>query len=150
GSLWHKRAVDFTDKVRDISEIMSMIDLEMTEPVHKHAVYQPSCHLENVHKVFKDPLKIINNIPGLNYIDMQDKSLCCGSAGIYNIIHFDESMQVLDLKMENVKVARPDLIITSNPGCHIQMQLGVEREGLSDEISVKHLVEVVAEACNIS
>lgn len=150
GTLWHKRALNFTSKVRDISEIMSMIELNMTKSVNKNAIYQPSCHLENVQKVFKDPLKIIKNIPGLNYIDMKDKSLCCGSAGVYNIIHFDDSMKVLDLKMENVKTSRPDLIITSNPGCHIQMQLGVEREGLSEQISVKHIVEVVAEACNIS
>lgn len=150
GSAWHRRAVKFTDKVRDISEIMSMLDLEMTEPVNMDAVYQPSCHLEHVQQVFKDPLNIINNVPGLNYIDMKDKSLCCGSAGVYNIVHFDESMQILDLKMKNVKTARPNLIITSNPGCHIQMQLGLEREGMSDEVSVKHLVEVVAEACKIS
>ncbi|WP_092983848.1 (Fe-S)-binding protein [Lacicoccus qingdaonensis] len=150
GSVWHGRAVKFTEKVRDISEIMSMLHLEMTEPVNMNAVYQPSCHLEHVQQVFKDPMNMINNVPGLKYIDMQDKSLCCGSAGVYNIVHFDESMQILDLKMRNVKTARPTLIITSNPGCHIQMQLGLEREGMSDEVLVKHLVEVVAEACNIS
>ena len=80
---------------------------------------------------------------------MPEKSLCCGSAGIYNVINYEASMKILDMKMNNVKKVKPNLIITSNPGCHIQMQLGVEREGLSDEIEVKHLVEVVAEACGV-
>ncbi len=105
--------------------------------------------MENVQKVFNDPLKLINRIPKLNYIEMPEKSLCCGSAGIYNILHFDESMQILDMKMNNVKSSKPNLIITSNPGCHIQMQLGVEREGLSNEVAVKHIVEVIAEACEV-
>lgn len=82
-------------------------------------------------------------------VDMEGQSLCCGSAGIYNIIHFDESMKILDDKMEYVQQAKPNMIITSNPGCHMQMQLGVEREGLSNQINVKHIVEVVAEACGI-
>ncbi len=149
GTEWHDRARRFTDKVRDISQIMMMIDFEFKHEINRNAVYQPSCHLENVQQVFEEPLKMIHQIPGLNYIEMNDKSLCCGSAGIYNIVHFDESMQILDMKMENVKQSSPDLIITSNPGCHIQMKLGVEREGLSDEIEVKHLVEVMAEACGV-
>lgn len=149
GTDWHKRALNFTNKVRDISQIMSLIDLDLINEINKNAVYQPSCHLENVQKVFNDPLKLINRIPKLNYIEMPQKSLCCGSAGIYNILHFDESMQILDMKMDNVKSSKPNLIITSNPGCHIQMQLGVEREGLSNEIAVKHIVEVIAEACGV-
>ncbi|GIO19518.1 putative glycolate oxidase iron-sulfur subunit [Oceanobacillus oncorhynchi subsp. incaldanensis] len=149
GTEWHERALKFTAKVRDISELMAMADLDFQYEIPKNAVFQPSCHLENVQQVFEDPLKIIKRIPGLNYMELKDKALCCGSAGIYNILHFEESMQILDMKMKNVKTARPELIITSNPGCHIQMQLGVEREGLSDVISVKHIVEVVAEACGI-
>lgn len=128
GTEWHRRAVNFTAKIRDISEMMAIVDLNFQYEVSKNAIFQPSCHLENVQQVFEDPLKIIKSIPGLNYIELKDKALCCGSAGIYNILHFEESMQILDMKMKNVKVARPELIITSNPGCHIQMQLGVERE----------------------
>lgn len=149
GTEWHKRAVHFSKKVRDISEIILKLEMDFKVPVNRNAVYQPSCHLENVQKVFTEPLNIIKTIPGLNYMEMKDKSLCCGSAGIYNILHFDESMQILDKKMENVQKSGPELIITSNPGCHIQMQLGLEREGLAGEIEVKHIVEVIAESCGI-
>lgn len=106
GTEWHRRAVNFTAKIRDISEMMAIVDLNFQYEVSKNAIFQPSCHLENVQQVFEDPLKIIKSIPGLNYIELKDKALCCGSAGIYNILHFEESMQILDMKMKNVKVAR--------------------------------------------
>ncbi|MCK1975911.1 (Fe-S)-binding protein [Jeotgalicoccus huakuii] len=149
GTDWHNRALAFTNKVRDISQILSFLNLEFINPINKNAVYQPSCHLENVQKVFNEPDKLIEKIPGLTYLPMPQRSLCCGSAGIYNIVHYNESMKILDMKMKNVRATEPNLIITSNPGCHIQMQLGVEREGLSDVIEVKHLVEVIAESCGV-
>lgn len=150
GSYWHQRAKRFVSKVRDISEIMDQLELDMSNPVSYKAVYQPSCHLENVQQVFHSPQAVLEQVPSLNVVDMEGQSQCCGSAGIYNILHYDESMKILDNKMRNVEEAHPNLVITSNPGCHIQMQLGVEREGLSDQITVKHIVEVVAEACGIN
>lgn len=149
GSYWHQRSLKFVEKVRDISEIMDKLTLEFNREIPYQAVYQPSCHLENVQKVFDAPKDILENVPGLQMLNMEGQSLCCGSAGIYNIIHFDESMKILDHKMKHVQDAKPNLIITSNPGCHMQMQLGVEREGLSKHVKVKHIVEVVAEACEI-
>ncbi|WP_086427999.1 (Fe-S)-binding protein [Staphylococcus cornubiensis] len=149
GTHWRERAEQFVAKVRDISELMAQIDLKLTHEVAYRAVYQPSCHLENVQKVFEAPENVLKAVPGLTLIDMPSQHMCCGSAGIYNLIHYDASMQILDDKMQNVKQARPELIITSNPGCHLQMKLGVEREGLTQRVAVKHIVEVVAAACGI-
>ncbi|EJF1343902.1 (Fe-S)-binding protein [Staphylococcus pseudintermedius] len=149
GTIWRQRAEQFVAKVRDISEIMAQIELEMTHEVAYRAVYQPSCHLENVQKVFEAPENVLKRVPGLTLVEMPSQQMCCGSAGIYNLVHYDASMQILDHKMSNVKLARPELIITSNPGCHLQMKLGVEREGLGQRVAVKHIVEVVAEACGI-
>ena len=64
-------------------------------------------------------------------------------------MNYDASMEILNRKMSHVKEIEPQLIITSNPGCHLQMLLGVKNEGLEDKIQVKHIVEVVAEACGI-
>jgi len=76
--------------------------------------------------------------------------MCCGSAGIYNIIHFDASMSILDEKMKNMKASDASVIITTNPGCLLQMKLGIEREKLSSSVRVLHLVEYLAEAAGIS
>ncbi|MBF0774786.1 (Fe-S)-binding protein [Mammaliicoccus sciuri] len=146
---WKDRAEQFVDKVRDISVILEDIDLNLEHPINIQATYQPSCHLQNVQHVFHEPEKVINQIKGLTYKVLPEKDICCGSAGIYNIVNYDASMEILNRKMSHVKEIEPQLIITSNPGCHLQMLLGVKNEGLEDKIQVKHIVEVVAEACGI-
>ncbi|UOC12842.1 (Fe-S)-binding protein [Staphylococcus agnetis] len=150
GTLWHDRAKAFVNKVRDISEILNDYPLPVRHTLNYEAVYQPSCHLENVQRVVQEPESLLTKLPGLTLHDFPNQHHCCGSAGIYNLVHYDAAMQILDEKMKHVKTQQPNLIITSNPGCHLQMKLGVEREGLSDQIDVKHVVEVVAEACRIT
>ncbi|MGK9044607.1 (Fe-S)-binding protein [Mammaliicoccus vitulinus] len=146
---WKVRAEKFVGKVRDISVILDNINLNLDIPINIKATYQPSCHLQNVQHVFNEPEKIIQRIKGLDYKVLPEKDICCGSAGIYNIVNYDASMDILDRKMSHVKEVEPQLIITSNPGCHLQMLLGVKNEGLEENIKVKHIVEVVAEACGI-
>ena len=150
GTEWHQRAKAFVNKVRDISEIIASKPLPFKQALNVHAVYQPSCHLENVQRVFRDPESVLTSIPGLTLHSFKNQHHCCGSAGIYNLVHYEASMQILDEKMKHIKEPQPNVIITSNPGCHLQMKMGVEREGLADQIEVKHLVEVVAEACRIT
>lgn len=146
---WHERAKNFAAKNKDISYILSRVELPIRKSIPMRATYQPSCHLTNVQKVVNEPLELIKKIPGLEFAALKNQNLCCGSAGIYNIIHHEESMKVLDMKMKTVSEVKPHLIITTNPGCHLQMILGVKREGLESKVSVKHIVEVLAEACEI-
>lgn len=150
GDPWHERAVRFSEKNKDISYILSQLDLPIKKSINVRATYQPSCHLTNVQQIVNEPLNLISKIPGLEFSKLKNQDLCCGSAGIYNIVHHDESMKILDMKMKTVQSVKPHLIITTNPGCHLQMILGVKRENLEGQISVKHLVEVVAEACDIA
>jgi glycolate oxidase iron-sulfur subunit len=70
--------------------------------------------------------------------------ICCGSAGIYNVLHTDLSMQILEKKMGNVKLAQADIIATANPGCMIQLQAGVKKWGREER--VVHVVELLDEA----
>ena len=80
---------------------------------------------------------------------MKDKDRCCGSAGIYNLVHYDESMEVLDIKMRHTKETGAATVVTTNPGCLLQMQMGIEREGERHRMCAVHLVELLAEACGI-
>jgi len=146
---WHERAKNFAKKNKDISFILSRMELPIVKPINMRATYQPSCHLTNVQKVVNEPLELIKRIPGIEFTKLQNQDLCCGSAGIYNIVHHEQSMKILDMKMKTVDKVKPHLIITTNPGCHLQMILGLKREGLEAEIAVKHIVEVLAEACEI-
>lgn len=146
---WYERAKAFVEKNVDISVILSELSLPFEKPLNKTVTYQPSCHMTNVQKRVKEPKELLRSIPGIMYKELPNLNMCCGSAGIYNIVNFKESMEILDVKMSNVREVEPEVIVTTNPGCHLQMKLGVEREGMSQKVNVVHLVELLAEACNI-
>jgi glycolate oxidase iron-sulfur subunit len=147
GTEWHRRAVRFVEKVKDISEVLVELDyLEFSTPLNKTVTYQPSCHMTNVQGVTEAPLELIRKIPGVHLKELDRPDFCCGSAGIYNIVNYEEAMDILDVKMRDVCGADPDGIVTSNPGCLLQMKLGVEREGLTDNIDSVHLVDLLMEA----
>lgn len=147
---WAERAKVFSEKNVDISVILSELVLPFTKVIREQVTYQPSCHMTNVQKRVKEPKNLLLSIPGIEYKELSEMNMCCGSAGIYNIVNYQESMDILDVKMSNVKEVKPSVIVTTNPGCHLQMKLGVEREGLTEQIRVVHLVELLAEACNIT
>src|SRR5699024_6292000 len=108
--------------------------------------YQDSCHLRNAQQTFIEPRKLLQSIDGATYVEMNDANRCCGSAGIYNIVETDMSMQILDYKMEQTKQTNAQTIVTANPGCLLQMKLGIEREGLTDQMQAIHIVDLLLEA----
>jgi glycolate oxidase iron-sulfur subunit len=77
---------------------------------------------------------------------MKDADRCCGSAGIYNIIETEMSMKMLDYKMVQAKDTHATTIVTANPGCLLQMKLGIEKEGLSSKMRGVHIVDLLLEA----
>ncbi|MCP3031800.1 (Fe-S)-binding protein [Halobacillus sp. A1] len=147
GTYWHERAEDFSEKVRDISEVLVELNgLEFTEPIERTITYQPSCHMTHVQRVSEPPLLLLNQVRGLKLRPLKRPDFCCGSAGIYNLVNYDESMKILDVKMDDVKEKRPDAVITTNPGCLIQMRVGIERTGLEKKMEAMHLVDLLMEA----
>lgn len=148
---WLARAKSFVAKSRDISEILvEMGPLPFVKEWNGIITYQDSCHLRNVQGVHKQPRQLLQSIPGATYVELAGSDRCCGSGGIYNLLHFDESMVILDEKMNHVQETKATTIATANPGCLLQMRLGVERQGLSGKAQAVHLVEILAEACGLS
>ncbi|MDQ6594868.1 (Fe-S)-binding protein [Bacillus salipaludis] len=148
-SEWHSRAEKFAARCKDISVLLTESSLPFTKEIRKIVAYQPSCHLRHVQKVADEPHQLIKKVPGIDYRMFEKQDMCCGSAGIYNVVHYHEAMEVLDQKMNHIEKVEPDIIVTSNPGCHLQMKLGVRRERKEEKIKVVHLVELLAEACEI-
>ena len=108
-------------------------------------VYQPSCHLTHVCGVKDAPLALLKALPGVSVTLPPDGGSCCGSAGIYNALHPQTSAAVLDRKMDAIAAGgeEPDAIVTSNPGCHLQMLAGVRRRGLAGRVAVMQLPEFI-------
>ncbi|WP_277673688.1 (Fe-S)-binding protein [Piscibacillus halophilus] len=148
-SIWSERAKEFVDKIVDFSSILiklGFIDQHNLKVSPQYVTYQDSCHLRNVMGVYKEPRALIQAVQGGSLVEMEKADSCCGSAGIYNITQPDMSMQILDHKMKHVEKTYAQTIITSNPGCLIQMRLGIEREGKSDSMRAVHLADYLLEA----
>jgi glycolate oxidase iron-sulfur subunit len=146
---WNGRAKVFVDKIQDISEIL--VDVKFHEKVKLELpfqiiTYQDSCHLRNVMKTADAPRTLLKAIKGAEYREMVNADRCCGSAGIYNIIETENSMKMLDYKMVHTKNTKASTVVTANPGCLLQMKLGIEREGLSEKMQGVHIVDLLLEA----
>lgn len=147
--VWKERAIAFKEKIKDITQILFEVDFHKKVKLqlpHQVITYQDSCHLRNVQKTAAAPRVLLEAIQGSEYKEMKDADRCCGSAGIYNIVESEMSMQILDYKMEQTKATHATTVVTANPGCLLQMKLGIEREGLSDKMRAVHIVDLLMEA----
>ncbi|SHE34891.1 glycolate oxidase iron-sulfur subunit [Seinonella peptonophila] len=141
---WYQRAVHFVEHVRDIHEVLyELSPLPFKKSLNIRATYQDSCHLAHGQHIRKSPRQLLQQIPGLEYIELEDADQCCGSAGIYNLTHFPMSMKILDEKMAYVHATNAQLIVTSNPGCLLQMKKGIIRSGLDKQMQAIHLVDLL-------
>ncbi|HWF06985.1 MAG TPA: heterodisulfide reductase-related iron-sulfur binding cluster [Bryobacteraceae bacterium] len=140
-----EKARRFKSLMKDVTEFLAGIELnrDMT-PVEATVTYQDSCHLAHGQKVRSAPRQLLRAIPGLTFREMPLSDICCGSAGIYNVLHTDLSMKILEKKMGNVALVRADVIATANPGCMLQLEAGVRLWGRGER--VVHVIELLDEA----
>lgn len=135
----------FSAKVLDIMEFVDRHGADAPlGSLRRKATYDDPCHLIHGQKVFEEPRRVLQRIPDLELIPLQDSERCCGSAGIYNITHHDFSMELLEEKIDNIRKTGADVVVTGNPGCLMQIQHGLHKHGLA--IEVRHPVELVYEA----
>jgi glycolate oxidase iron-sulfur subunit len=140
-----ERAEAFSDRVRDVTEYLGARDL--VPPTHHVAgtvTYQEPCHLAHAQRITAQPRKLLAQVPGLEVREMKESSLCCGSAGIYNIIRKDMADELGDRKAAHVAATCADCVVTANPGCHMQLRTSLRRSG--SVMPVRHIVEILDEA----
>ncbi len=138
-----ERAHAFSAKVKDIHEFLAELPLDppRSAPQPLRVTYQDACHLWHGQKIRLAPRVVLQTIPGLELVEMNQSDWCCGSAGTYNVVHPDLSAQVLDLKMDNVTRTEADILAAPNPGCILQLQSGVQQRGLA--MRVVHPIELL-------
>ncbi len=136
------KAHRFSARMRDITEFLSEIELngEMG-PVNATVTYQDSCHLAHGQKIRTSPRQLLAAVPGLVFREMPGSDICCGSAGIYNVVESEMASQILARKMQSVNATGADIIATANPGCMLQLLAGVRRHGARQR--VMHVVEIL-------
>ena len=136
------RARAFAEKVGDISEIL--VELGPVAPRHPLELtiaYHDACHLAHAQGVRSQPRTLLNAIPGLQLKEIAESELCCGSAGIYNIINPGPARELGDRKAANIVATGAQVLVTANPGCLMQVTSAIERSG--HPMGMAHTVEVL-------
>lgn len=140
-------AARFAERVRDVTEVLARADLRRPlAPLTLEVVYDAPCHLQHAQGVHGQVLQMLGRIPGLQVRTLPGFDRCCGSAGLYSMVEPAMSRAVLADKVRVIAAAepRPDVVVTGNPGCIMQIGAGLRAEGI--RIPVVHSVELMARA----
>ncbi|MGB0046636.1 MAG: heterodisulfide reductase-related iron-sulfur binding cluster, partial [Terriglobales bacterium] len=139
---YSERAKAFSAKCRDISEVLAGLEPRATRhPLPLKVAYHDACHLQHAQGVRAQPRALLGKIPGLQILETAEAALCCGSAGIYNLVRPGPAKELGDRKVRNVLATAPDIVASGNPGCLLQLRSGLKSAG--SRVPVVHLVEVV-------
>jgi len=140
---WSERAKRFSEKCRDISELLlSNPPQQARNPLPLRVAYQDACHLRHAQGIYQEPRTLLRAIPQLEIASIAEENLCCGSAGVYNLLHPEAANTLGDRKVENLLATKAQALISANPGCLLQLQAGLRRRGLT-EVPTFHMVELL-------
>ncbi|MFZ5828155.1 MAG: (Fe-S)-binding protein [Bacillota bacterium] len=149
---WAERASRFAARVYDLSEWLVQTALPQrlgersrTGGERVRVTYQDSCHLAHGQRVRVQPRTLLRALPGVEYVELEGADQCCGSAGIYNLLQPEMAGAVLAEKMEHVAATEAAVVVSANPGCHLQLCQGVRRAGLEGRVRVLSLAEFLDE-----
>ena len=140
---WRERAAAMSAKVRDIAEFLVEVGPRAERhPLDVTIAYHDACHLGHAQQIRNQPRELLRGIPGLTLKEIADADLCCGSAGIYNILWPEPARELGDRKAANVLATGAELLVTANPGCLMQIGSSIQRSG-GKELALAHTVEVL-------
>lgn len=151
--VFSSHAKDISITIKDITEFLVetgyRVNTLAQSPAHsftgKRVSYHDACHLVHTQKISQQPRALLKMIPGIEYLELPEATWCCGSAGIYNIVRYDDSMKLLDRKVGNVQKIMPDIVVAGNPGCLVQMQHGLREHGV--RVELMHTASFLRRAC---
>jgi glycolate oxidase iron-sulfur subunit len=141
------RAKAFSDRVRDVAEILDELGtVAPRHPLEMSVAYHDACHLAHAQGIRAQPRRLLEAIPGLELREIAEADLCCGSAGIYNIMNPEPAQELGDRKAANIVATGAQVLVTANPGCLMQVTSAIERHARQtggQPMGMAHTVEVL-------
>ena len=136
------KARSFASKCVDLSEILDELEPRAPRhPVPMRIVYHDACHLQHAQRITAEPRRVLRAIPGLELREAAERDICCGSAGIYNLLEREAASALRDRKVKNLTDTSAEMVVSSNPGCLLQISAGLEAAGRT--MRVEHLAQIV-------
>ncbi len=140
-AVWSARAARVSERARDVSELLAVAGPRRGNALALRVTHDPPCHQMHAQRVVQQPLAVLNAIPGLELVPLEDADQCCGSAGIYNLVEPDTSDAVLAPKLERIAETGASFVATGNPGCMMQIGAGLLRS--QSRARVIHPIELL-------
>jgi glycolate oxidase iron-sulfur subunit len=143
---WAERARAFSERVRDITELLAgLLDEGALNtrfaPLPLRVTYQEPCHLAHAQRITRQPRALLGALPGVELVEMEEASLCCGSAGVYNVTRPAMADALGDRKARNILASGAQAVVTANPGCALQVRAALARAG--SDMPVLHIVDLL-------
>jgi glycolate oxidase iron-sulfur subunit len=136
------RAKNFAAKCKDVSELLAELEPRARRnPLPVRVAYHDACHLQHAQGVRLQPRSLLAQIPGLTLAEIPEAPVCCGSAGIYNLVQPDAANELGDRKAQLIVPLNVDVVATGNPGCLLQLQSALARSG--HKIPVVHTIQLL-------
>jgi glycolate oxidase iron-sulfur subunit len=136
------RARRFSAKCRDISEVLAEFPLRSAcKPLPARVAIHDSCHLQHAQGVRAQPRMLLSQIPGLEVLELPEPAICCGSAGIYNLVQPEAATALGDRKASFIAPLNPSVVVTGNPGCILQLQAALTRANC--RVPVLHTIQLL-------
>jgi glycolate oxidase iron-sulfur subunit len=136
------RAKAFSAKCKDVSEVLTELDPRAPRhPLKLRVAFHDSCHLQHAQGVCEQPRGLLASIPGIELVEIPESAVCCGSAGIYNLVQPDAAKSLGDRKAELISHLETDVVSTGNPGCVLQLQSSLARR--HQKTPVVHTIQIL-------
>ena len=136
------RAEALAAKCKDVSEVLASLEPRAPRhPVPMTVAYHDACHLQHAQRITAEPRTVLSSIPEVDVREIPEGGLCCGSAGIYNLTEPEAASELGARKARNVLSTGAEAIVSSNPGCLLQLQSGLAEAG--HPLPTLHLVELL-------
>ena len=133
------------EMTKDITELLVSLPFDPPKAsLHRRITYQDPCHLAHAQRITAAPRAILNAIPGIELVEMEQASRCCGGAGTYSMVQRELSAKILTTKMGNISDTQAEQVVTANPGCMMQLEQGLREAGKPGK--VVHVVDLLDEA----
>lgn len=135
---WAARGKTFSAKVKDLTEVLQPSKVQGPKP--KVVTYHDACHLCHAQRITKQPRELIKAVVGKNFVELPESEVCCGSAGSYNLTEPEMAERLQRRKIENILQTGAQMVVTTNPGCLMQIRAGLKKAG-AEHITALHIAD---------
>jgi glycolate oxidase iron-sulfur subunit len=144
---WTARAAALSARVRDLAEFLDALGpAAERHPVPVRAAYHDACHLGHAQRITAAPRALLRAIPGLELAELPDAGVCCGSAGVYNLLQPEAARALGSRKADSVLASEASLLISANPGCTLQISAELAARGIT--LRTAHTAEILDASIN--